>query len=50
MWEPVALANLDQAFLELIGGRIAAYVSALEPLLRAEVPADVAWSEPRPRR
>ena len=50
VWEPVALANLDQAFLELIGGRIAAYVSALEPLLRAEVPADVAWSEPRPRR
>lgn len=50
VWEPVALANLDQVFLELIGGRVAAYVTALEPLLRAEVPSDVAWSEPRPRR
>ena len=50
VWEPVALVTLDQMFLELIGGRIAAYVTALEPLLRAEVPSDVAWSEPRPRR
>jgi hypothetical protein len=50
VWEPVALVPLDQAFLEKIGGRIAAYVRALEPLLRAEVPSDVAWSEPRPRR
>ena len=50
VWEPVALANLDQVFLERVGGRIAAYVTALEPLLRAEVPSDVAWSEPTPRR
>jgi hypothetical protein len=50
VWEPIALATLDRAFLELIGGRIAAYVTALEPLLRAEVPSDVAWSEPRSRR
>jgi hypothetical protein len=50
VWEPVALASLDQVFLELIGGRVAAYVVALEPLLRAEVPSDVAWREPRPRR
>ncbi|HEX9085349.1 MAG TPA: hypothetical protein VF836_11480 [Gemmatimonadaceae bacterium] len=50
VWEPIALATLDGSFLELIGGRIAAYVMALEPLLRAEVPSDVAWSEPRPRR
>jgi hypothetical protein len=50
VWEPVALATLDRAFVERIGGRIAAYVSALEPLLRAEVPSDVAWSEARPRR
>ncbi len=38
VWEPLALANLDP------------YVSALEPLLRAEVPSDVAWSEPKRRR
>ena len=50
VWEPVALATLDPAFVERIGGRIAAYVTALEPLLRAEVPSDVAWSEARPRR
>lgn len=50
VWEPVALVTLDRAFLERIGGRIAAYVTALEPILRAEVPSDVAWSEPRARR
>ena len=50
VWEPVALATLDQLFLELIGGRIAAYINALERLLRAEVPSDVTWSEPRARR
>jgi hypothetical protein len=50
VWEPVALATLDASFLEHIGVRIAAYVSALEPVLRAELPADVAWTEPRPKR
>jgi hypothetical protein len=50
VWEPIALATLDRAFLELIGGRIAAYITALEPRLRAEVPSDVTWSEPRARR
>jgi len=50
VWEPVALATLDRTFLELIGGRIAAYVTVLEPVLEAEVPSDVAWSEPRSRR
>jgi hypothetical protein len=50
VWEPVAIATLDQLFLERIGGRVAAYINALEPLLRAEVPSDVTWSEPRARR
>lgn len=50
VWEPVTLATLDQSFVERIGDRVALYVSALEPLLRAEVPADVAWSEPKRRR
>jgi hypothetical protein len=50
VWEPITLLTLDRAFLERVGGRIAEYVTALEPLLRAEVPSDVAWSEPRPRR
>jgi hypothetical protein len=50
VWEPIELATLDRAFLERLGTRIASYVTALEPLLRAEVPSDVEWSEPRPRR
>ncbi|HYV21384.1 MAG TPA: hypothetical protein VEN31_01905 [Candidatus Bathyarchaeia archaeon] len=50
VWEPVALVTLDGSFLDRIAVRIAAYVTALEPVLRAEVPADVAWTEPRPKR
>ena len=50
VWEPVELVALDQNFLERIGARVAAYISALEPVLRSEVPSDVAWSESRPRR
>jgi len=50
VWEPVALMTLDRPFLHRIGDRIAAYVTALEPVLRAEVPSDVEWSEPRVRR
>ena len=50
VWEPIELATLDQAFLERIGARIASYVTTLEPLLRAELPSDVEWSEPRARR
>jgi hypothetical protein len=50
VWEPIPLAPLDQAFLERIGVRVGAYVTALEPLLRSEVPSDVAWSERKQRR
>jgi hypothetical protein len=50
VWEPIELAPLDSAFLERIGLRIAAYVRALEPVLRAELPADVRWTESRPKR
>ena len=50
VWEPIGLANLDSVFLERIGARVAAYVSELEPVLRAELPSDVAWSEPKERR
>ena len=50
VWEPIALAPLDRAFLERIGGRLGEYVNTLEPLLRADVPSDVVWSEPRQRR
>jgi hypothetical protein len=50
VWEPVTLVPLDRVFLEKIGDRVAAYVIALESLLRSEVPSEVAWSETRPRR
>src|SRR5438093_7734378 len=40
VWEPVALVTLDRAFLERIGGRIGAYIRALERLVRSEVPSD----------
>jgi hypothetical protein len=50
VWEPIELATLDQSFLARIGTRIAAYVTALEPVLRDEVPTDVAWIEPKQRR
>jgi hypothetical protein len=50
VWEPVQLVTLDKSFLQRVGARIAAYVTALEPVLHAELPADVAWTEPRPKR
>jgi len=50
VWEPVALVTLDGPFLDHIGTRISAYVTALEPILLAELPADAAWTESRPKR
>jgi hypothetical protein len=50
VWEPVALVTLDRPFLDHIGTRVAAYVTGLEPILRAELPADAAWTESRPKR
>ena len=50
VWEPIELATLDSIFLERVGARVAAYVSELEPVQRAELPSDVAWSEPKERR
>jgi hypothetical protein len=50
VWEPIELARLDEDFLARVGTRVARYVDALEPVLRAELPSDVAWSEPKQRR
>ena len=50
VWEEVVLATLDAAFLEHVSSRVAAYITALEPLLRDELPADVPWREPPVRR
>jgi hypothetical protein len=47
VWEPIELVGLDEPFVRRVGARAALYVGALEPILRAEVPADVAWGERR---
>ena len=45
VWEPIALTEPPGVRNgTAVGKRIAAYVSVLEPILRAELPGDVEWS------
>ena len=45
VWEPIALVEPPGAANgAVVGGRIAAYVSVLEPILRDELPGDIEWS------
>lgn len=44
IWEPVTYEQLDAAFRADIAARVARYITTLEPILRDELPADVAWS------
>ena len=44
IWEPVAYERIDAALREDIAARLARYITTLEPMLRDELPADVAWS------
>jgi hypothetical protein len=48
VWEPVPLRRMDAGFAADLADRTAAYVNALEPILRRELPSDVTWSEPGP--
>lgn len=50
VWEPIPLRRLDADFQRQVSARLIAYVRTLEPLLRDELPADVAWDEPRTSR
>jgi hypothetical protein len=52
VWEPLPHRRADQQLAIELSERIAAYVTALEPILRRELPSDVVWSEPgtRPAR
>jgi hypothetical protein len=52
VWEPLPHRKPDEQLASELGERIAAYVTALEPILRRELPSDVAWSElaARPKR
>jgi hypothetical protein len=52
VWESLPYRRPDTALARELADRVAAYVIALEPILRRELPSDVAWAEaelPRPR-
>jgi hypothetical protein len=52
VWEPLPHRRPDEGLAAELAERVAAYVTALEPILRRELPSDVTWSEPtiRPAR
>jgi hypothetical protein len=49
VWEAMPYRTPDAELAKELATRLAAYVTALEPILRRELPSDVAWSEPEPR-
>lgn len=50
VWEALPYRRADLDLARELAGRVAAYVVALEPILRRELPRDVAWAKPeRPR-
>ncbi len=49
VWEPFSLAPADDALGERVASRFVDYVRVLEPVLREELPADVAWRLPAAR-
>ena len=46
VWEPLPYRPPDAELSKELASRLAAYVTALEPILRRELPSDVAWTEP----
>jgi hypothetical protein len=52
VWEPLPHRKPDAQLAVELAERIAGYVTALEPILRRELPSDVAWTvrEMRPPR
>ena len=50
VWEPFALEKLEPAYAERIRMRFVDYVRVLEPIVRDELPNDVAWKIAPPRR
>jgi hypothetical protein len=49
VWEPFALEPVDEAYAERIRSRFVEYVRELEPILREELPNEVAWKIAKPR-
>jgi hypothetical protein len=49
LWEPLPYRQADASLVKELADRIAAYVIALEPILRRELPRDVPWAEPEAR-
>jgi len=49
IWEPISLELPDAEVRERVVTRFVAYVRALEPILRDELPADVEWELPAGR-
>jgi hypothetical protein len=49
IWEPLPHRKPDEDLANELAKRIAAYVGVLEPILREELPNDVAWAEPSSR-
>jgi hypothetical protein len=46
VWESLPWRPPDTELARELADRVAAYVVALEPILRRELPRDVAWAEP----
>lgn len=44
IWEPIGYEELDAKLQRDVADRLARYVNVLEPILRAELPADVPWA------
>jgi len=49
VWEPLPHRKPDAQLAVELAERIAGYVTALEPILRRELPSDVAWTDPETR-
>lgn len=49
VWEPLPYRAADTELAKELASRLATYVNALEPILRRELPSDVAWTEPDAR-
>ena len=50
VWEPFPIDEVDQPYADRIRTRFVDYVRVLEPIVREELPNDVAWKLAKPKR